>query len=380
MFTFVLSQSQRFQNHRNVALPDMAAATSHFNHTEKLVHIEKQDPREIVIKLLITDYVEFYKKNRFHGKKLIVRFEGDHPGLGDRMSTILNSYLIAALTRRVLVVDWLHPFRINEIFQIRLPNLLFQYPQDHDRFAYHCRSQCRPLDLRPFLGNRQTVYVYTTPLASALVLRHMVTEFRRDPLIHKVFEKLLVMEPRFHIYKEAFRVLFWPTSNVQSYLNPISPMTIKPYLAIHARLGKGVGEVGGPRFLSSSHVSIERWCNCFVHFAVNKIISTNTSNLQQIYLATDTTEFRKCFETRFENALSHVQQVKVAQPGLLPIHTKRCITPINEACQFTIAEFTLLSNAELMIASTSSFSRVASLIGNVRNVEIVNRKHCEKFL
>lgn len=344
------------------------------NSKEKQVVRIKQNAETFIRKVFVHDYLRFWFQNRTNGKRLVVRFDRDHPGLGDRLGTILNSFLIAVLSQRVLLIDWIHPQDLSIFFNIIYPELLYDHQKDFSKNVYHCRSQWRPFDLRPFLGNMSTIFIYGTPTVHPLVLRQMVFEFRSDPFIGSIFESLLLLHRDFHIYDVIYRSILTPRADVLRMVDSQLTGPGHQYLAIHARIGKGVGETGGDRFFIQKKASLVELCECFFNKSI--AVLNENPNLKSIYVATDTPEFGQIFELRLKLAMPHINLISKHVRLGEPKHTKLCRFKEDRQCMQVVLDFVFLSKCNYLIASHSSFSKVAHVVGNMAEKYIISYPQC----
>lgn len=334
----------------------------------------EENVKNEIKKVLVDNYIDFHIKARNRGKKLVVKFDGDHPGLGDRISTILNCFVMASLSKRILLIDWQRPQQLSSFFETRVPLLLFNASTDEDRSAYHCREQCRSFDLRPLLGDRQTVYYYGTPLAHPLVLRQILFQFRTDSFIQSISDLVQNLPRCAHFYKDIFESVLRPRYEISQIVQKYSKIVKRGYLAIHARLGLGVGEVGGDRFSLGNKQTLKKLCHCFVDQTMATL--KRLDPISTVYLATDTIEFQICFERQLQerdtNILVLSQRTRIGKP----IHIKRCSKNFDRTCLQVLLDFVFLSKAAELIASPSSFSKMAYLTGGVSKRTILSARDC----
>lgn len=130
----------------------------------------------------------------------------------------------------------------------------------------------------------------------------------------------------------------------------------QPFIGVHARLGTGLGE-SGPRF--SSGRSQGRVAECFVKSA---LAFGDAHDIHKYYLATDTVPFRDVFERVLLRVRPNASLIRF--DDIVPVHTKGCKNNASE-CTSTMLELVVLSKSSYIVASKSSFSKVAGYIGNV---------------
>lgn len=348
----------------------------HQDGKESFSMASKANAETFLRKTVVLDYITALPQMRLGKRKLVVRFDKDHPGLGDRLSTILNSFLIAVLSQRVFLIDWKQPQDLSLFFRIMFPKVLYSHHQDYDADTYHCRSQCRSFNMRPFLGNKSTIVIYGTPLINSHVLRQMSFEFRADPFIRSVHEHLLYLPRGFHLYDTIFQTLFSPRADILNVENSQAAKIDGAYLAIHARIGKGIGEIGGSRFSAQESSQIYEMCFCFLQEA-NALIRKD-SEIKSIYVASDTLEFALAFEAMMKKTKPHLYIISEHTRLGVPKHTKLCRLREDRSCMQVVLDFAFLSKSKYLVASQSSFSNVASLVGHNSKKVIVQYPTCKE--
>lgn len=330
-----------------------------------------------VDKLLIDDYVQFHHQNRLKGKKVILRFDNGQPGLGDRMGSLLNLFIMASFADRILLLDWERPYPLSSFFfPKRIRNVEYNRHTDYDAGAYHCKRNCRPFDLRPLLGDRRTVIYYSLPMAHLNVLHYIIQRFPGTRISRMIRSHHTEISRFYNPYPSIFDALLRPAPRLERMLLSTGALQ-KSYISVHARLGKGVGEEG-PRFIGHYSVTMDEIGKCFARAVKNA--SSLSDNAVGIFLATDTKEFRPAFEKAVSRLLPNAVFMRL-NADFSPVHTRLCGDPIASDCINTILEFIILSHGKQMVSShPSAFSRVAALIGNVPHSHRISTMECARSM
>lgn len=341
--------------------------------------IAKPTIPQLLNQLMIEDYITFHQRFRLSAKRVILRFDTAHPGLGDRMGSLLNMLIMASFSNRIIVVDWKSPYPLSSFFfPSELPRLEYDQNVDYDPEAYHCRKNCLPFDLRPLLGEKKTVIYYGLPSAHLNVVQGIIQTFPGTKISMAVRPYLHQIPPSYNPYPRIFQVLLRPAPRLEKMMVASISGHMRRYVSVHARLGKGIGEIG-PRFLSNYKISLGEVANCFCRAALSMRTSHENKRPAVFYLATDTKEFRPFFE----NAIKiHMPNSKVLHPkeGFTPVHTRICDPKISSDCINTVLEFMILAHGTAMISTPSSFSKVAALIGGLDEPKFVSTRECARSI
>lgn len=233
---------------------------------------------------------------------------------------------------------------------------------------YICDKQCtKKLHLGHVLGSKHfIIYPQGATTSPQHLVAHFSTTHPRLPL-SKVFANLTDVVTNVHVLSSAFNAMLKPAAPLKKLLEKRKRALKQPFIGVHARLGAGLGETG-PRF-GSGH-SPEQVAKCFVKSALG---SGDTHGIRKYYLATDTVPFRDVFENVLLRERPNASLIRF--DDIMPVHTKGCKNNASE-CASTMMELIVLSKSSYIVASKSSFSRVAGYIGNVTVESLGVIKQC----
>lgn len=343
------------------------------NETDQTIAISSY--QQSIHDYLIKNYSHFHQEHRYQGKKLIVRFDKTHPGIGDRIGTMLNAYLLASFSRRILLIYWEHPLDLQTFLIPKMRDLEFRPGLDASKKQFICERECSSkFDLQPFFREEENVIIFSLPKPSLNVLRILLSQQEKNSTSTNAVQNL----PLFHtIYKHIFESLFRFPLKIQNYLNSNQLSFQNPYLAVHARAGYGVGEYGGTRFLSGKRAELLALANCFLTAVERTLRSEKHNNIRAVYVTSDTTPLQKrivfLIQKKFKNVSILFQRENVSEH---PIHLQQCNSKNLFYCQHIMLDFILISRAATIVASPSSFSSSASYIGATTISEYIDSKKC----
>lgn len=335
------------------------------------------DFRDQLIENLVTAYIKFHHAKRSQKHRLIFRVETLHPGLGDRLSSLITAVYLAMFTDRVLLIDWLMPYDIFELFNPNLiPNLKFLQSDHRKGREYICDHICSRIKRNPLslAMNRDIEELVFTRLRGGTVVdvKDIVTHsgLRFSKAVLQDVTKLPHDDTK--LFSAFFHILFKPAPQLEQLFQEKRAELKQPYISVHARLGSGVGEVGA-RFASpAAYTSLAR---CFAFHAVSV---AEKRGVNVFYLATDTIEFRSLFKMEVKKIKANSRVITFDEVD--PVHTQRCSRNCQEArkrCLWTILEFLVLAGGKAIVASKSSFSRGASWWGNTPIEKLIYSYECK---
>lgn len=398
--------------------PTFATAREHFVHTiGAFTALREADPdngysdylsskvltstERNTLRHFIRDYVQFHKEKRYtDAPRLIFRPLGT--GIGDRMGCLMFAYWTAVITRRVFLVDWQDPYPLSEFLEetndlnillskeytmraLRRGTTVFLNASEESLLLYeHVLSSSTdtvmmatnkvPLNLSDnFIGKYLPLAVTSS---NALGIR-VNPNFHRS-ILHHVFTlsnsirgDQQLMNSKMNLCGKTMRGRRLDEEGPASFFNGfIQPR--RPYIAVHARIGRGVGEYPTGRFKDVSE-NMKAAALCLASRAVRLAYMSGNPALP-IYLATDTAEFRNIFE-KAATKISH-NRVQILSGEWKVIHSTKLTKQQNanitgsgeeifrEAMWGSYMDLVMLGHAEHIVALYSSFPRLALAIGN----------------
>lgn len=364
------------------------APSSAMNTTQMAAAATEQARRfSIIRRILITEYVAFHKKHREQHQRLVVRFTRPQPGIGDRFTALFYAYISAALSNRILLIDWRHPFAINRLFLSNSGARFFYTPSDarleQRRTFVDCEQSCMAGNLSMLRGNAWTV-VENRPIP--LHVRDIADLGRKHARDFEQARQLVElwgdggrigeegMPGDEVVFSEIFVTLLRMSPEFKGFVQKQTGGLLKRrYVAVHARLGKGVSE-SGTRFGAQ-----ERWgryAECLGRRAVR--MGMRLGGDGSLFLASDSPEFRRVFR----RAVAKIEKgwVRgVVYGGWETKHLARMMSRNRtdwELFQLSIVEFVLLGRGVGLVSGQSRFASAGRLVGGVEEREVVRIEEC----
>lgn len=147
------------------------------------------------------------------------------------------------------------------------------------------------------------------------------------------------------------------------------PLPTPHFIALHARLGEGVGESRG-RFAPLAHRRKLAKCLAEVAIQAAKVYGTSA-----FFLATDTPSFRPLLKQALGKRVANVRFV--GEERLLPLHTSHCDSEEErDRCVYAFLEMLGLARGDAIVALPSGFSLIAGFVGNVDDYRVVDVMSC----
>lgn len=370
-----------------------------------------------MLKHFLLDYIEFHKSNRYNGTRRLV-FTPGGTGIGDRFLCMLTAYWVAVLSRRVFLVRWEEPFPLQDFMTSATDELkiFYNHRSDAPKYIKHSENDMVPdaaylhndkasLDRYEdvFLSKTQTVFLSTNKYPHYFpetFMKNRLPEFMfgiNVPMVVSNYNfKRAVLHHFFRLSDEIAedfervsvklglrkKELLPPTTFLISN-RTFSRRTRLPYIAVHARIGKGVLE-GQSRFTGISQ-NMKVAAECLASRAIRVSGMCGTPALP-IFLATDTTEFRE----QFADVVKQMSKgsIKVVNGDWGVAHSTRLHArrPKNgtlvESSEDrrkmwgTYMDLAMLGHGEHIIGLYSSFTRLALSIGNAESLTELRNEIC----
>lgn len=321
-------------------------------------------------------------------KRVVLRFADPKPGLGDRLGGLLTLLVMAAFSNRTVQLDWTSPFPLQALLHVHSPVAMYD-PTTPTPHQHICSGRtCRRGDLRPLLGPVHTViYPFPPPMAHPRLIVRFARAFPQSSLSQMLLPHLSSVQSihEASAFAALFRVFFQPVPAVTAALTKATARFPPRFAAVHARLGRGVGE-SGPRFALADRMGLAAAAMCFAERVAAAAGQGDVVDhaWDAVYLATDTMEFREEFERALSKTLPTARLLP-SPKSFEPVHTARCLLPPGQSwtvdqerdCTHAMVEMLVLSRAHALVANPSSFSKVAALIGNLTQPDFVYLNKCK---
>lgn len=369
-----------------------------------------------ILKHFIQDYIVFHKRNRLTKARRLV-FSPSGTGIGDRFRCMLFAYWAAVVSNRVFLVAWDNPFPLQDFMVEGDPelNLFYNEIGDKPELTRGQKGAMIPdvltvtgADLDRFekilSSSVHTVFMNTNKIPSTMsdqfLARHKPPEL--------TIRSMDAARGSYNFFRAVFHHVFQLSDNMEKDIeNLTTKMELKgtmktpkrgwvgkyflrvfgkrrrPYIAVHARIGKGVGE-GMSRFGAIS-AKLEVAAKCLASRAIRLSHMSGTPSLP-IFLATDTAEFRYIFRDIVKE-MSH-GRIEVVSGEWDVVHSNRLKNRIHKngtvvdvaenrrVMWSTFFDLIILGHGEHVLALYSSFPRLAAYLGDAESFTELKNEIC----
>lgn len=388
------------------------------------------------------DYIGFHAKHRHSPSSPVLIFSPRRKGLGDTLRTLIFAYWTAALSRRVLLIHWNEPFPFEwfmnnanhstDLFlrldRLSLKNITasttwirtrkdykrfynitsvpHQYNQSHQLVGLSPHTPPLPFLLHEFVRRvapwridhpRELISLIHNLGFQSLFLNHVIrlSDSMSDIYLQHCVH-LNLSCPTYITQRSLSRITCTNASFTHPTLDTVKHL--RSYVAVHSRMGLGVGEEETIRFrnYSKRHTSVAK---CLANIALPLALGTQdhkgnnslaTVDVLPVFLATDTISFRSVFQRQ----VRHLSNDRVSvvfgdwdvahsidlgkNPSVFGEQTS--IAENNErelkVMQAIYLDLLFLGHARHIITFPSKFSDIAQAFGHSKPMTIVNAKLC----
>jgi len=331
--------------------------------------------------------------------KLII-WRGSH-GLGDRFRGLLNVFITAVISERLLLCDWGDSIPISHVFNLGV-GTKFTYDERYlgkVRYISGPRNRHSPIhNLDLFLSNESVIVssANSKPFTSDVMEVHSkYPDLRYSKVVTMFLDKndnttVTLEEP--DLFHMLLKYLIGRTSEMNRFIESIKSSGLvkyggdehesqklkelpDEYVSIHIRYGKGVGENSGNRFnFTSKGLNKRLVARCIARNAKEMKNRLNMTK-GKYFLATDSPEIRNTFGEQLLQ-LDGKAELFFGNWSVDHISTLRKHNEENiKALQVTYAEIMLLSQGKGMVHLYSGFANLAKWIGDIRSAILVTPKH-----
>lgn len=305
-------------------------------------------------------------------------------GLGDRIRGILSTFLIAAITDRLFLIDLPQPFPLDTMwispkgFNFTYDRSLFpadeSYPISDDVVVHK-------FSIRDFMREHryQKVRVLVQRGMNKFSPTRMIKEARLFPAMHNAMSArgLLSFNPaRDDIAPLLLQALFLPSPRLRSALRQQRPFKGRAYISLHARLGIGVGERGS-RFNSTRRaLSLEDIASCVGRVAGRVALQRR---LHRVFIATDTRRANEALANGVRQVLPDAE-IHVATGKA--VHVRRLRDRVLDDSDFedferAFVEMGLLGGGKEIVFIKSGFADVGLWLGAMSAHTRLTPRHCQ---
>lgn len=375
-----------------------------------------QDIERRLLDVFIKEYMLFHAANRRNATRILL-FRPHPTGMGDQFSSLIFSYWTAVLSRRLLLVDWQLPFSIERFLEtaskttdmfIR-PGSDFVHSNRVSRAFLNSSEESHARFIQIMESDTHAVFHSPWIAAPRTVLRLFAERNRAHDLSVTDVHRLL-LNVNFHraIAHFVFRLgpgirnaqnhecnimgLACASATIQTeFVSDFKNLQLhrRPYIAVHGRIGTGVGELGSRFWKVAQDILIP--ARCLASRAVRLAMLAGNPALP-IFLATDTPRFREVFHRVVYN-MTH-GRIEVVNGNWSVAHSNKIAHRISlrhaggvkavgdEAIKeqnnvwSSYLDLVMLGHAEHIVALYSSFPRFALAVGNAETLTELRNDIC----
>lgn len=382
-----------------------------FANKDYLVKAGMDEERRRIFKYFFDDYIKFHAANRYNSSRILI-YRAHPTGMGDRFRSLVFAYWAAVVSHRVLLVDWRVPFPLETLVRTKNCATDFFYRNETDHITNAESAKISEIILTnktdkermPALLESKVrsivMYMHGTPENS--VMAHLAgrtlpfkveklsglpnlkqdSEFQRTLLHH-----VLQLNP-------ALRKDYWKAceglglrcglrpkhsiskgQRIRQRLNRVD--TTRPYIAVHARVGSGIGEGHLRRFTYVSR-NLLIPARCLASRAVRLAFLAGSPSLP-IFLATDTPRFRDLFKSVvYDMSNGRVKVIhgnwdvkhteKIRQRRGTPSTADKVHSNEWNVMRASYIDLLILGHAEHVISIFSAFPRLAQALGDTHSL------------
>lgn len=330
-------------------------------------------------------------------------------GLGDRFRGIHLTFLLAVMSRRVLLIDW--PAGEHSIFPLtialtpasidwRLPSTLpLPLPSSISSSLRYAHSEWKLLEWSTLDNFHQlpldrssnlTIDLATDIIDLSSLPRYLAiaTNMPHSVMFRALHSKTFTREfPDFNakemkpsvLLRSITQALFLPTQAVLHLAKPLRSEIPHPYISVHVRTGDDLNEKRRPRFkdMQSQFSSI-------AHSLLSCAARLTDGIVRPIFLASDSTRFKAEF---LQIATTLGVDVHMLQAPALHVgrdNASAAKLSAHEKCQSFLNVFVdlvLLSKGDVIITTKSGFSKSAYYLASshalVKGYSPTNNSYCK---
>lgn len=380
----------------------------------------QQIERELLT-VFVRDYLSYHIANYRNKTARRLVFKPFRTGLGDTFGQFMLAYWTAVVTKRVFLIDWKRPFPLQDWFETadHRTEMFLQNEDEISKLGINGQIDKSSIVVLDGSEQSKTRFINIVESITRTVVFSMGSSPPRDTLIALVGRNLKNFQPREavnflgnvncqravmhhivrlnheirseHIIHARAMGLRIPSDTSKSNWNPAALTWRQPrdtrgqgYVAVHARIGEGVGETTGRFQRVVKNLTIP--ARCLASRAVHISFMTGTPP-PPVFLATDTPSFRAEF-TRAVNEASH-GRVSVLHGNWDVIHSSKLdfqmrnqkLSRENNTIEWngiwaSYMDLIMLGHAEHLIALQSSFPRLAFALGTAETFTELHSDIC----
>lgn len=310
-------------------------------------------------------YLPWHRRHRYNRatRRLIFQLRGPHPGLGDRLTGMISALGYAVVTRRLLLVDWVEPFSLEEVLSTRISSI---YVTKND-FVFTPPSTwfCpNGTYITSMLQSKAHTIFYnaTSPMKAVGLLRLIRKYGRADDIayVQNVNDTALGMGSDGSVFGLMLNGMLRPSRDFADFLGTQAGTLLQGnFVAVHARLGKGVLE-GGKRFVNVDS-------NCVARMLAEtgiRIAKEEKVPNAALFLATDTPTFRPLFD-RVGARMGAKKIFKALWDTKHVARMEKNNEQDRKLFWLSMVDLILISRASAVVGMGSRFANVGAFVGGM---------------
>lgn len=347
------------------------------------------------------DYKKFHMKMAWKKETRKIIYNPGYGGLGDQFSGLLTYYMLAVVYQRAFFIQWTANVSLSDLFEGKVAemftnNLSRTESDEFLRFDSYKQSMDNLLEM---LSSKENIFIVgnTAPskrirfwisaaerhFSSCSVLSNQIRKkfysnqctnnvmrishlHRTDSVVQRsILQTVFPLSQKIiRLAEENRRVIFKKSSEImKNSSKSFQKSENMTYVGVHARLGKGVNESSVSRF-SGLYQNMEHVARCLAYFSISRATALKEKgyHIRNIYLATDTIEFRNVFS---ETVREISPEFVVTWSMRKPLHVAKYnnyvanLTSPTEVYKETLSEVLLLGGGLDIICIKSGFCNLS---------------------
>lgn len=324
----------------------------------------------------VGDYMKWHAQNRHNASRRAI-YRPVAAGLGDNIKGMLNLYAYSVLTDRLFLVpgdgfNSLKPFLSESVLKQFMYNASYDEKKASTVFISNTQKQLSTKNKRVLAGSAENVFVEVGPVKfNRPSDDHVVSSLRKG-------RRMIQNVPLFSqaVRRAVTHTIFQPSNYLyKAYVDIARDISVlnRPYVAVHARLGLGVGELG--KFERRFKGKFETAAKCFSS-EIKKFETANSIRDTLVYIATDTSEFIPVFERVMAKSFLNTRVIHMNAKPMHYDHIRKRGGK-NTLLYLNIhLESLLIGHAMHIISFSSGFADVSFWRGNATSHKILEYAQC----
>lgn len=354
--------------------------------------IEYEEKLRKFLDYFVTEYLQWHKITRLaidkqpkraNRVRLLV-FQGmeENVGFGDRIRSIIHTYLAAVASKRLFLIDLRHPFPWEEIlinpkgYNFTFDSSIFTWKNTEISIVSD-RKDLTNID-RYIQPSRVILQKSYPTLMVPRVLKNISGKEKNEIFRKLKDENLTDFVPLTeHVVPFILKALFRPSKKLKTSILSSAPFKRKTFFSVHARLGIGVGEDAGRFSLEENNLTLDTYSTCLGKLAAYQ---AKTKNISKFFIATDTEEAKTYLRS---GILSKIPAAFVRESTVIAKHVSFLDSRNkSDLSHFIngISDIGVLSMGKSILFIRSGFADMARWFGAMTEYSRVTRRHCQALI